>query len=135
MRHNKSVDWMAGLLAGTAIGLGHGAIAQAAPTAAAAETAAAAASEGVKTDPTWVEPGRAERGARQAAKPCDCDSSYREYKDANTPPAAALFAAVDTSDETAFLAALAQVDRAGDYALDGVPLLHALLMPPRALRA
>ncbi|HEY9317048.1 MAG TPA: ankyrin repeat domain-containing protein, partial [Achromobacter sp.] len=97
--------------------------------------AAAAASEGVKTDPTWVEPSRAETGARQAPKPCDCDSPYREYKEANTPPAAALFAALDTSDETAFLAALAQVDRPGDYALDGVPLLHALLMPPRALRA
>lgn len=135
MRHNKSLDWMAGLLAGTAIGLGHGAIAQATPTAAADAAAAAAASEGVKTDPTWVEPSRAETGARQAPKPCDCDSPYREYKEADTPPAAALFAALDTSDETAFLVALAQVDRPGDYALDGVPLLHALLMPPRALRA
>ena len=66
---------------------------------------------------------------------CDCDSPYREYKAADTPQTTALFAAVDASDEAAFSAALAQVDHPGDYALNGRPLLHALLTPPRSLRS
>lgn len=66
---------------------------------------------------------------------CQCVSPYREYKNADTPQAQALFAAVSRSDEAAFAAALAGVDRPGDYAVDGVPLLHALLMPPRGLRS
>lgn len=66
---------------------------------------------------------------------CECDSLYREYKAADTPQTAALFAAVDATDEAAFSAALAQVDHPGDYAIKGTPLLHALLMPPRNLRS
>ncbi|WP_312428609.1 ankyrin repeat domain-containing protein [Achromobacter sp.] len=70
-----------------------------------------------------------------AAADCNCASPYREYKDADTPQTQALFAAAGRNDEAAFLAALAQVDRPGGYARDGVPLLHVLLMPPRDLRS
>lgn len=66
---------------------------------------------------------------------CDCESPYREYKAADTPQVAALFAAAEASDEAAFSAALAQVERPGDYALNGRPLLHVLLTPPRSLRS
>lgn len=73
--------------------------------------------------------------AAAAAADCNCASPYREYKKADTPQTEALFAAVSRNDEAAFLAALAQVARPGDYALDGVPLLHAVLMPARSLRS
>ncbi len=66
---------------------------------------------------------------------CDCESPYREYKAADTPQTTALFAAVEANDEAAFSAALTQVDHPGDYAMKGVPLLHALLTPPRTLRS
>jgi len=61
---------------------------------------------------------------------CDCNSPYREYKAADTADTRAMFAAVDAGDEAAFTAALAKVARPGDYAREGVPLLHALLTPP-----
>ncbi|MFJ3464614.1 ankyrin repeat domain-containing protein [Achromobacter spanius] len=70
-----------------------------------------------------------------AAADCNCASPFREYKNADTPQTEALFAAVSRNDEAAFAAALAQVARPGDYALDGTPLLHAVLMPPRSLRS
>lgn len=60
---------------------------------------------------------------------CDCASPYREYRAAETAETRALFSAVAAGDETAFTAALAKVTRPGDYALEGVPLLHALLRP------
>lgn len=66
---------------------------------------------------------------------CDCESIYREYKVADTPQTEALFDAVNRTDEAAFSAALAQVDQPGSYAQHGVPLLHAMLMPPRNLRS
>ena len=49
-----------------------------------------------------------------------------------TPEARALFEAARANDEAAFTAALAGVPHPGDYADDGRPLLHVLLMPPRA---
>ncbi|WP_445656885.1 ankyrin repeat domain-containing protein [Achromobacter sp. NCFB-sbj8-Ac1-l] len=61
---------------------------------------------------------------------CDCSSPYRDYKAADTADTRALFAAVEAGDEAAFTTALAKVARPGDYALEGVPLLHALLTPP-----
>lgn len=72
--------------------------------------------------------------APPAAKPganadCDCASPYRDYLAADTPDTRALFSAVEAGDEAAFSAALAKVSRPGDYALEGVPLLHALLIP------
>lgn len=106
MLHNSGLGWVAGVLAGAAISLGQAAMAQAGPAAPQAQQRA-----------------------------CDCDSPYREYKPADTPQIKALFDAVSRSDEAAFAAALRQVDHPGDYAVDGVPLLHALLTPPRALRA
>lgn len=60
---------------------------------------------------------------------CDCASPYREYRAAETAETRALFSAVAAGDEAAFTAALAKVTRPGDYALEGVPLLHALLRP------
>ena len=83
---------------------------------------------------------RADSGQPAASSPaqqdkCDCESPYREYKAADTPQTAALFAAVEANDEAAFSAALSKVDRPGDYALNGMPLLHAVLMPPRDLRS
>lgn len=76
----------------------------------------------------------AERPAASSAQAgtdnCDCASPYREYKPADTADTRALFAAIDAVDEAAFTAALAKVPRPGDYAREGVPLLHALLMPP-----
>ncbi|WP_240317276.1 ankyrin repeat domain-containing protein [Achromobacter dolens] len=60
---------------------------------------------------------------------CDCASPYREYRAAETAETRALFNAVAAGDEAAFAAALAKVKQPGDYALEGVPLLHALLMP------
>ncbi len=78
---------------------------------------------------------RAETATTSAGAQCNCASPYRECKNADTPQAKALFAAVSRNDEAAFLAALAQVKRPGDYAIDGVPLLHVLLMPPRSLRS
>ena len=78
---------------------------------------------------------RAESATASPAAECHCASPYREYKNADTPQAEALFAAVSRNDEAAFLAALAQVQRPGDYAIDGVPLVHAVLMPPRSLRS
>lgn len=106
MLQNNGLSWMAGVLAAAAISLGQAAMAQTGPAAPQAQQRA-----------------------------CDCDSPYREYKPADTPQTKALFDAVSRSDEAAFAAALRQVDHPGDYAADGVPLLHALLTPPRALRA
>jgi len=126
MQHKASKAWITGVLAGAAIAMGPPVFAQ----------AEAAASEGVKVDPTAVESSKAQQVADQPpSKPCDCESLYREYKTADTPQTQALFAAVRASDADAFLAALPAVDHPGDYALEGIPLLHALLMPPRALRA
>ena len=42
-----------------------------------------------------------------------------------------MFEAARANDEAAFTAALAGVPHPGDYADDGRPLLHVLLMPPR----
>ncbi len=76
----------------------------------------------------------AERPAAGAAQTgqdsCDCTSPYREYKPADTADTRALFAAIDAADDVAFIAALAKVPGPGDYAREGVPLLHALLTPP-----
>lgn len=120
---------MAGVLAGTALVLGQAATARIATAAGIAARASAPAAERVKTDPAAAPPGKA------SPLPCHCDSPYREYKQADTPQTRALFDAVNRGDEGAFAAALAQVDHPGDYALEGVPLLHALLMPPRSLRS
>ncbi|MGE8656260.1 MAG: ankyrin repeat domain-containing protein [Achromobacter sp.] len=60
---------------------------------------------------------------------CDCASPYRDYQAADTPETRALFSAVAAGDEAGFSAALVKVARPGDYALAGVPLLHALLIP------
>ena len=126
MQHKASKAWFTGVLAGAAIAMGQ-------PVSAQAE---ALASEGVKLDPTAVKSSKAQQAAEQPPrKPCDCESLYREYKAADTPQTQALFAAVRASDDAAFLAALPAVDHPGDYALDGIPLLHALLMPPRTLRS
>ena len=46
-----------------------------------------------------------------------------------------MFEAARANDEAAFTAALAGVPHPGDYADDGRPLLHVLLMPPRGLRS
>ena len=46
-----------------------------------------------------------------------------------------MFEAARANDEAAFTAALARVPHPGDYADDGRPLLHVLLMPPRGLRS
>ncbi|MNX66437.1 Ankyrin repeats (3 copies) [compost metagenome] len=81
----------------------------------------------------WAVPAAA--GETVPAFECNCESPYREYKNADTALTEALFAAVNGSDEAAFSAALAQVDHPGDYAMEGVPLLHALLTPPRGLRS
>ncbi|WP_313700264.1 ankyrin repeat domain-containing protein [Achromobacter sp.] len=119
--------------------------AAAAATAAATEAAAAAPVSAASPRPAPV-PAASSTPAPAAAAPavtppapaaadCNCASPYREYKNADTPQTEALFAAVSRNDEAAFLAALAQVERPGDYARDGVPLLHALLMPPPGLRS
>ena len=88
---------------------------------------AAAPAQGAKGQPAASSPAKQDK--------CDCESPYREYKAADTPQTAALFAAVEANDEAAFSAALTQVDHPGDYAMKGVPLLHALLTPPRTLRS
>lgn len=80
-------------------------------------------------------PAAAKATAPAQQSQCACESIFREYKAADTPQTIALFTAVETSDEAAFSAALAQVDHPGDYALKGMPLLHALLMPPHDLRS
>lgn len=110
MRHAASKGWMAGVLAaaGIASGLAH------------AQPALGAAQDTPRPP---------------SSQACDCTSPYRDYKTADTPATQALFAAVRSNDAAAFVAALAQQSDPGAYALDGVPLLHALLMPPRALRA
>ena len=127
MRHDERRCWMARILAGSAFVLGHAVAAQAATSA--------AINEGVKTDPTQVESSAGQQAASApTADNCDCQSPYRTYKEADTPAARALFAAVLANDADAFSSALTQVERPGDYALDGVPLLHALLKPPSALR-
>lgn len=72
-------------------------------------------------------PGAATDAAAPAG--CDCTSPYRDYLAADTPETRALFSAAAAGDEAAFSAALAKVPRPGDYALEGVPLLHALLTP------
>lgn len=106
MLHNRNTGWMAAGLAAAAFAIGA------------------------------FGPARADSQGPQPAPPdCNCAWPYREYKNADTPQTQALFAAVSRSDEAAFAAALASVDRPGDYAIDGVPLLHALLMPPRGLRS
>ena len=71
------------------------------------------------------------RGAEGSGRDCDCQSPYRDYPKAETPEARALFEAARANDEAAFTAALAGVPHPGDYADDGRPLLHVLLMPPR----
>ena len=68
---------------------------------------------------------------KDPARDCDCQSPYRDYPKAETPEARALFEAARANDEAAFTAALAGVPHPGDYADDGRPLLHVLLMPPR----
>ena len=75
------------------------------------------------------------RGAEGSGRDCDCQSPYRDYPKAETPEARALFEAARANDEAAFTAALAGVPHPGDYADDGRPLLHVLLMPPRGLRS
>ena len=72
---------------------------------------------------------------KDPARDCDCQSPYRDYPKAETPEARALFEAARANDEAAFTAALAGVPHPGDYADDGRPLLHVLLMPPRGLRS
>ncbi|WP_454674592.1 ankyrin repeat domain-containing protein [Achromobacter pestifer] len=129
MTQHRGLGWMAGVLAGTALVLGQVATARLATAAPATVKASVPVAEGVKTDPTLQAPREG------SPPPCDCDSPYREYKQADTPQTQALFDAVTRSDEGAFSTALAQVDHPGDYALEGVPLLHFLLMPPRSLRS
>ncbi len=116
MFQDRNLKWAATCLAAAIWATGVGSVAAAAAPAATAPSV---------TPPT----------AAAAAADCNCASPYREYKNADTPQTEALFAAVSRNDEAAFLAALAQVERPGDYALKGVPLLHALLMPPRGLRS
>ncbi|MFG0227644.1 ankyrin repeat domain-containing protein [Achromobacter sp. 413638] len=72
---------------------------------------------------------------KEPARDCDCQSPYRDYPKAETPEVRALFEAARANDEAAFTAALARVPHPGDYADDGRPLLHVLLMPPRGLRS
>lgn len=122
MFHDRNLKWAASGLAAAIWAMGVGSVAHA-ENAAVSPAAATAAATATATE------------AAAAAADCNCASPYREYKSADTPETEALFAAVARNDETAFLAALAQVERPGDYARDGVPLLHALLMPPRDLRS
>lgn len=121
MFHDRNLKWAATGLAAAIWATGVCSVAHA--ENAAVSPAAAAAATPAATE------------AAAAAADCNCASPYREYKNADTPQTQALFAAVARNDEAAFLAALAQVERPGDYARDGVPLLHALLMPPRDLRS
>ncbi|WP_313068062.1 ankyrin repeat domain-containing protein, partial [Achromobacter animicus] len=121
MFHDRNLKWAATGLAAAIWATGVGSVAY-------AENAAASPAAPAATAPSVTPPSA-------AAADCNCTSPYREYKSADTPETEALFAAVGGNDEAAFLAALAQVERPGDYARDGVPLLHALLMPPRDLRS
>lgn len=121
MFHDRNLKWAATGLAAAIWATGVGSVAY-------AENAGASPAAPAATAPSVTPPSA-------AAADCNCTSPYREYKSADTPETEALFAAVGRNDEAAFLAALAQVGRPGDYARDGVPLLHALLMPPRDLRS
>lgn len=123
MFHDRNLKWAATALAAAIWAAGVISVAHA--ETATNSTAAAAAAV---TAPSVTPPAA-------AAPDCKCASPYREYKNADSPQTEALFAAASRNDEAAFLAALAQVERPGDYALNGVPLLHALLMPPRGLRS
>lgn len=122
---------LAGLLAAT---LSLGAAGFAPPARAEVPDKAKAAS---KTETKARAAEAADASQRSGASPapeakdnCDCNSPYREYKSADTADTRALFAAVAANDAAAFSAALAKVARPGDYAREGVPLLHALLTPP-----
>ncbi|WP_286937266.1 ankyrin repeat domain-containing protein [Achromobacter sp. UBA4530] len=121
MFHDRNLKWAATGLAAAIWATGVGSVAY-------AENATVSPAAPAATAPSVTPPSA-------AAADCNCTSPYREYKSADTPETEALFAAAGRNDEAAFLAALAQVERPGDYARDGVPLLHALLMPPRDLRS
>ncbi|WYX09339.1 ankyrin repeat domain-containing protein [Achromobacter xylosoxidans] len=96
-------------------------------TAKAATRAAAVSAPDIPLDPPPPPAAPATGPASKAD--CDCTSPYRDYRAAETSDTRALFSAVAAGDEAAFSAALGKVERPGDYALDGVPLLHALLTP------
>lgn len=96
-------------------------------TAKAATRAAAAPAADIPLDPP--PPPAAPAAGPASNADCDCASPYRDYRAADTSDTRALFRAVADGDEAAFSAALGKVERPGDYALDGVPLLHALLIP------
>ena len=151
MRHNESMGWMAGVLAGTVMALGHVALVEAAeatPVPVSAQATSSESAQGparVSAQESAQVPAQtpaqtsAQTPPQAASQPpaanCDCQSPYRDYQEADSPATQALFAAVRNNDPDAFASALAQVRQPGDYALDGVPLLHALLKPPRELRA
>ncbi len=93
---------------------------------------------GLHAAPATAAPGMASPAApaaAQTAADCGCVSPYREYTREPTPEVIALFKAARNADEAAFTRALAAVSEPQEYAVDGEPLLAALLRPVDGLVA